>query len=119
MPYDTFWHLSMKELNAHFEGYRRKRKRMDEDMYYMGLYNKIAFEVVMANFGAGLGGKKPKAQYLKEPLLSKALDEGGMTEDERYEAAVRKDMAMWEMWSAEARRKGLPETKIAKAKQGR
>lgn len=37
-------------------------------MYNMGLYVKIAFDVVMANFGAGLAGKHRKAEYIDKPI---------------------------------------------------
>ena len=60
-------------------------KEQDTFLYSMGLYNKIAYEVVMANFGSGLSGKKPSAEYIKHPFLQEN-ENRILTEEEKQKA---------------------------------
>ena len=53
-------------------------------MHSMGMYSKIAFEVVMAHFGANLVGKKSDAEYIKEPFLQQHREQNKvLTEEEK------------------------------------
>lgn len=89
-----------------------REQKIDEMMWYNGLYTKSAFEVVVSHFGAGLAGKKSRAEYIKEPILSKVISESDLTEEQRYERELRKALAAEEQWIAVGRMKGLPETVI-------
>ena len=58
------------------------------------------------------GGKKSKAEYIKEPILSKAFENDGLTEEEIQEKELRKALLAEEQWIIAGKQKGLPETII-------
>lgn len=58
------------DLEPYEKAHREEIKEADSLLYSAGLYNKIAFEVVMSHFAAGLANKKSKAEYLDKPLLA-------------------------------------------------
>lgn len=59
-----------------------------------------------------LAGRKAKSEYIKEPLMSKAFKDDGLTEDAIYERELKKALFAEEMWIKAGKRKGLPETVI-------
>lgn len=73
-----------KELRPYEIAYRQKLEAIDELLWQNNLYAKVAFEVVMSHFGAGLAGKKSKAQYIEKPFLQQAKEnnEQELTEEE-------------------------------------
>ena len=56
------------ELVSYGLAYKMQKKKKDEEMWLQGFYVYKAFETVMANFSAGLCGKKGEAKYLEEPI---------------------------------------------------
>ena len=58
------------------------------------------------------GGKKSKAEYAKESILSKAFENDGLTEEEIQEKELRKALLAEEQWIIAGEQKGLPETII-------
>lgn len=58
------------------------------------------------------GGKKSKAEYIKESILSKAFENDGLTEEEMQERELRKALFAEEQWIIAGKQKGLPETII-------
>lgn len=56
------------------------------------------------------GGKKSKAEYTKEPILSKTFENEGLTEEEIRERELRKALFAEEQWIIAGKQKGLPET---------
>ena len=71
------------DLEPYAKAYKLEKREQDAQAHSMGLYNKIAFEVVMAHYGAGLAGKKSDAEYIKEPFLQKATQNKALTEEEK------------------------------------
>lgn len=57
-------------------------------------------------------GKKAKSEYIKEPLMSKAFENDGLTEAEIQEKELRKALIAEEQWMIAGKQKGLPETII-------
>lgn len=57
------------DLEPYANAHRLEIRERDSLNHEMGLYNKIAFEVVMAHFGAGLSGKKSPAKYIDKPFM--------------------------------------------------
>lgn len=55
---------------------------------------------------------KAKSEYIKEPILSKAFDNDGLTEEEIYEKELKKALIAEEQWIIASNKKGLPETII-------
>lgn len=70
------------DLEPYAKAHKIEMQEKDSGMYFMGAYNKIAFEVVMAHFGAGLAGKKSDAEYPKEPFMMKSENKKMLTEAE-------------------------------------
>lgn len=99
-----FWECTPKELNALFKGYREQKQIDDEKMYTQGLYNKIAYEVVMSHFAAGFAGKKSKAKYVEKPFLQLAKDKT----IKPTSAKCDRDKAVWDMWAQSCANSGLP-----------
>lgn len=93
---DIDW-SSPADLEPYSKAYGLSMKHTDTLMYNMGFYAKVAFDVVMDNFGAGLAGKRGKAEYIEKPIHELAeemkyqkkqdrKEYQGMTEEEKQEA---------------------------------
>lgn len=100
----------MRTFNTYRKAFIDKRKMRDEEMWFNNAYAFRAFSAALANFRAGLAGKKGKAQYVKKPFLQDIDIEANFDE----EKAIRKAIATEEMCISRARLNGLPETKIKK-----
>lgn len=83
VPYDVFWHLNPKKLESFYDAYRIKQKLRDEEAWIDNIYTLRAFQVVMAQFGAGLSGKRSTAQYFEKPLMGEELVQRELTEEEK------------------------------------
>ena len=81
-------------------------------MYYQGLYNMTAFEVVISHFSAGLSGKKSSAKYLEHPIMSEMAQDENLTQEEIDNRELQKMIFAEEMWIKQQNKKGLPETVI-------
>lgn len=86
-----------------------KMRMQDEQMWLMGQYVLNAVSVAIEH---GFAGKKAKSKYLKEPMLSKAYENDGLSQDEIDERELNRMLLYEEQWSMNDKRKGLPETKI-------
>lgn len=56
--------------------------------------------------------KKSRAEYIKEPILSKAFENDGLTDEQIYEKELKKALLAEEQWIVAGKQKGLPETII-------
>ena len=81
VPYEVFWHLNPKKLESFYDAYRIKQKIRDEEAWIENIYTLRAFQVVMAQFGAGLSGKRSNAQYFEKPLMEEELVQRELTEE--------------------------------------
>lgn len=75
----------------------------------MGMYALSAVSVAIEH---NFAGRKAKSEYIKEPLLSKAFENDGLTEEEIEEREMIREILAMEQWIANDKRKGLPETTI-------
>lgn len=76
------------------------------------LSNQYTLSAVRVAIDQALNGKKAKTEYIKEPVLSKFLDESELTEEERKKREMEKELLAMERWIANDKARGLPETKI-------
>ena len=69
------------ELRAFYKVYKNKKRIKDEEMWmWWGNYGISALIVAIDRC---FGGKKSKAEYIKEPILSQTFKDGGLTEEEK------------------------------------
>lgn len=71
IDYNTFMKLNPTKLESFVKAEKLKQERVDYEMWLQGQYNYIAFNTVMANFVAGLGGKRGDAEYIDMPIYKK------------------------------------------------
>ena len=99
------------DLEPYAKAYNLETREKDTLMHTMGLYNKIAYEVVMAHFGAGLAGKKCNEKYIEKPFMQKSEEEEykknqdrkeykGMTKEEKEKAELNKAIAYFDSLKA-------------------
>lgn len=82
-------------------------------MDYMNwLSNQYALSAVSVAVEHCLVGRKAKSEYIKEPLMSRAFENDGLTEGEIQEKEIRKAILTERRYMAMAVSKGLPETVI-------
>lgn len=99
-----------KELEPFEKAYKLKMQEKDYLMHmWWGSYGLSAVSVAIEHC---LAGKKAKLKYIEEPVLSKAFENDGLTEEEIYEKELKKALLAEEMWINASKNKGLPETKI-------
>lgn len=80
VPYNTFFKLIPNELPAFYKSFKQKQKMEDEKIWsWIGNYGISALTVAIDRC---FGGKKSKAEYIKEPILSKTFENDGLTEEE-------------------------------------
>ena len=110
VPYETFMHLVPNELRSFYKSYKQKQRIRDEEAWLQwGNYGISALIVAIDTF---INGKQAKAEYKKEPLLSKAYENEGLTEEEIMEKELQKAINAEEQWIIASKNKGLPETII-------
>ena len=99
-----------KELEPYDKAHKIKIAEQDNLQYmWWGNYGVSALIVAIDRC---FGGKKSKAEYIKEPILSKAFENDGLTEEEIQEKELRKALLAEEQWIIAGKQKGLPETII-------
>lgn len=96
------------DLDPYAKAYKLQIQQQDSQMYSMGIYNKIAYEVVMAHFGAGLAGKNSKVEYIDKPFLQEVKNTNNKNKESKEEIAI------FEMKQRikTLRQQGLPESPI-------
>lgn len=91
------------------KGYQEKIKEQD---YLAWLFNQYTLSAVLVAIDRTIAGGKAKAEYIKEPVLQKAIEDMNMTQEELDERELRKMLMYEEQWSNLERKAGLPETKL-------
>lgn len=89
VSWQEFWGMNPHIIKLLAKGHQEKIKEIDALMHTMGFYNKIAYEVVMAHFGAGLAGKSSSAEYIKKPFLELQEDQTPLTEEQKQREVDR------------------------------
>lgn len=92
------------------KGHQEKIKEQD---YLAWLFNQYTLSAVSTAIEHNLAGKKAKTKYAQEPLLSKILENDGLTEEQIQEKEIKKALLTEQKYMAIATNKGLPETIIA------
>ena len=102
-------HLVQNELRSFYKSYKQKQRIRDEEAWlHWGNYGISALIVAIDR----CFDKNPKAEYIKEPILSKANENEGLTEEKIYEKELKKALIAEEQWMIASKNKGLPETII-------
>lgn len=57
-----------------------------------------------------LAGRKARSEYIKEPIMSKAFENDGLTEEQVTEKEIKKAILTEQRFMARAINRGLPET---------
>ncbi len=78
-------------------------------MWNIGIYIESAVRVAIDR---SLNGKKANQEYIKEPMLFELNKNEGLTQEEIDNRELKKMILNEELWIANARIKGLSETKI-------
>ena len=78
-----------EELRPYDEALRLQTMRQDEINYINAQYNLRAFQVALAQFGAGLSGKTSHAEFFKKPFMQEASESiHNSNKESREEVAV-------------------------------
>ena len=97
-----------KELEPYNKAHKMKMAEQDNLQYtWWGSYGISALIVAIDRC---FSGKKSKAEYIKEPILSKTFENDGLTEEEIQEKEFRKALFAEEQWIIAGKQKCLPET---------
>lgn len=70
-----------KELEPYNEAH--KRKIMEQDNLQHMWWGSYGISALIVAIDRCFGGKKSKAEYIKEPILSQTFKDGGLTEEEK------------------------------------
>ena len=89
-----------------------KNKIMEQDSLQHMWWGNYGISALVVAIGTCFGGKDSKAEYIKEPILSKEFENDGLTEEEIYEKELKKALIAEEQWIIASNQKGLPETII-------
>ena len=97
------------DLEPYGKAYKLQMQQQDSQLYTMGIYTLSAVAVAVEHCFAG---EKAKTKYIKEPFLSKAFENDGLTEQEIQEKAIKKAILTEQRYMAMAINSRLPETII-------
>lgn len=113
VPYNAFWHLNPTKLQAFTKAYQIKKRIRDEEAWlFCGNYVFSAFQTVMAQFSAGMAGKKSNAKYIEKPVLLDKLNEELLSQEELDRRELEKMLRYEEQWQRQYKKEGLEEVKI-------
>lgn len=87
-------------------------EKIKEQDYLAWLFNQYTLSAASVAIEHNLAGKKAKSKYIEEPLLSKIIENDGLTEEEIQEKEIRKAILTEQQYMTMATIKGLPETII-------
>lgn len=109
VTYNLFWHLNPKKLKPFFKAFENKRKMRDEESWiWWGTYGISALSVVLASAFS----KDSKAKYVNKPVYQEMEDKDKELTEEEIQREIQKAILVEEMWIANDKRRGLPETII-------
>ena len=97
------------DLEPYAKAHKLQLQEQDGQLYMMGIYALSAASTAIEH---NFAGKKSKSEYIKEPLLSKAFENDGLTEEEIQEKEIRKAILAEQAYMAMTINRGLPETII-------
>ena len=97
--------MTPRVLDVHLRGYELRREEIDRQQYYLGCYFYKALDIVLGNMMRPQG--KPAENYLDRPFMQPQD-----TEEEKLEKEIQQAIRNEQLWIADARMKGLPETII-------
>lgn len=112
VPYEVFWHLTPNKLQAFYRAHKLRQKMQDEQAWMLGIYFESAAYTATSNAIAHAFGKKGKAEYMKEPIMSKIKDDTGLTQEEIDQQELKKMILYEEQWIRNDKERGLPPTVI-------
>lgn len=67
MTYDQYWKEDSSLVIMYFHAYTLRRDEQNYFAWLHGFYNYYGYSTALANFGAGLGGKRGGHDYMHEP----------------------------------------------------
>ena len=109
VPYELFWHLNPTKLKPFYKAFENKRKIRDEENWtYWGYYGMSALSVVLANAFS----KNSQAKYIEKPVCQEMANKDRELTEEEMQKEIEKAILVEEMWIANDKRRGLPETLI-------
>lgn len=109
ISWEEFWNMNPRILKAIQMGYDEEIKRKDYLNWLSGQYTISAILVSLDTF---MNGEKAKSEYMEKPILVQVEKEASMTEEERIELAMQKEILAMEAWIENDKRRGLPVQKI-------
>jgi len=101
------------DLEPYAKAHKIEVKEIDNLSHIIcGTYILSCVSTAVEHCLSGAFGKKGKSKYIEEAVISKALEECEMTEDEIAEKEIKKAILAESMWMIKAKCDGLPETVI-------
>ena len=99
-----------KELEPYDKAH--KNKIIEQDYLQHMWWGNYGISALIVVINRCFGGKGSKAEYIKEPILSKAFENDNLTDEEIYEKELKKAIIAEEQWIIASKQRGLPETVI-------
>lgn len=92
VSWNEFWMLNPRIIKCIADGYSEKMKQQD---YLNWVSNQYTLSAVSVAIDRVLNSKKSKAEYIKEPVLWKFLEESQLTEEEREKERWKRRFLLW------------------------
>lgn len=110
VTYEQFMDSCPKELEPYDKAH--KNKIIEQDYLQHMWWGNYGISALIVAINRCFGGKDSKAEYIKEPILSKAFENDNLTDEEIYEKELKKAIIAEEQWIIASKQRGLPETVI-------
>lgn len=110
VTYEQFMDSCPKELEPYDKAH--KNKIIEQDYLQHMWWGNYGISALIVAINRCFGGKDSNAEYIKEPILSKAFENDNLTEEEIQEKELRKALLAEEQWIIAGKQKGLQETII-------
>lgn len=104
-----FWEMTPRIIKAHQKGQEESMKLTDKLNWLNGQYVMSAISTV---FDHALNGRQAKTEYIEQPILPKVIADSRLTEEERLEIAMGKELLAMQQWIENDKRRGLVTTHV-------
>lgn len=109
ISWGEFWKMTPRIIKAHQKGQEERMKIQDKLNWVSGQYTISAFATVL---DSAFNGKKAKSEYINEPILPKMIENARMTEEERLEIEMQKELLAMQQWIENDKKRGLEITHV-------
>lgn len=111
VSWSEFWGYTPRTIKAITQGYQQRK---EQDMLQADYMNWLTGQYVISALSVAIDGLvgKGRQKYVEKPFLESAKEQSSLTEEERINIAMQKELLAMEQWISNDSKRGLQVTKV-------